>query len=310
MIDYHRLMLGDTVRTQCFEKALRSVIKTGKTNMVDIGSGTGFLSFIARALGVKSSVLYEQSPDLSALSKVLAQQNHIGELQFKNMHSTQESKPKQVELVVSETLGNYALEENILETMADAMRFLAPGGTMMPSRIKQYCAPVITDRVFRELNVWGTQPYGLEFSKAAEIAWNNIYVRRILPRDLWTGEAPRCWDTVILGKDTKSQRQAILEWKITAPTTWYGMALWWIADLAPGVPMSTAPEAPLTHWEQIYVPVGEPLQLYPGFSVEFGIESDTRYEVKIRLQWSVIVRDAHGKVSQKRKFDMWKGHLE
>lgn len=309
MIDYHRLMLGDTVRTEAFLKALRSVIRPGQTRLVDIGAGTGFLSFLARSLGAKSCTLYEVSADLAALAQRLARENRITGLKIRHLHSTHEAQPATYDVVLSETLGNFALEENILETLADAKRFLAPGGVMIPGQIEQFCAPVSSPRLYQELNVWDRQPAGLTYAAAAELAWNNVYVRRIRPDELWSGEPPQSWDRIALGTDTQSRRSATLSWTVTAPTTWYGFAVWWNALLVPGVVLSTAPEAPATHWEQIYVPVGEPLQLQAGETVTLRLRSDTRYEVKIRLQWTVLHRHANGSTTE-RSFDMWKGYME
>ncbi len=53
MIEFHRLLLGDKARNDAFTKALTQVIKPGKSIVADIGSGTGYLSFIASKLGAK-----------------------------------------------------------------------------------------------------------------------------------------------------------------------------------------------------------------------------------------------------------------
>ena len=61
------------------------------------------------------------------------------------------AKPPKADIVVSETLGNYALEENLLETLVDARRWLKKGGVLIPGRLRQYAAPVIASRLQAEL---------------------------------------------------------------------------------------------------------------------------------------------------------------
>ncbi len=41
LIEFHRKMLADGVRSAAFEAALRRVIRPGETTVADIGAGTG-----------------------------------------------------------------------------------------------------------------------------------------------------------------------------------------------------------------------------------------------------------------------------
>ncbi len=56
-IELHRKLLGDRVRNEAFQAALKKVIKPGKTTVADLGAGTGFLSFLARQLGAQHCTL-------------------------------------------------------------------------------------------------------------------------------------------------------------------------------------------------------------------------------------------------------------
>ena len=49
--------------------------------------------------------------------------------------------------MVSETIGNFPYEENIIETIEDGKRFLKPGGKIMPERLQSFVCPVITNRL-------------------------------------------------------------------------------------------------------------------------------------------------------------------
>src|SRR3546814_9287046 len=82
---------------------------------LDIGAGTGFLSFLARRLGAAHSTLIEYSEALE-LAQELARRNRIDGLTFIKGHSLEYKRKLSVDIVVTETLGNYALEENFLET--------------------------------------------------------------------------------------------------------------------------------------------------------------------------------------------------
>ena len=53
MLELQRKLLGDRGRNAAFRKALKTAIAPGKSVVLDLGSGTGFLSFLAERLGAK-----------------------------------------------------------------------------------------------------------------------------------------------------------------------------------------------------------------------------------------------------------------
>ena len=70
-------------------------------------------------------------------------------------------------------LGNFAYEEDVLETLRDARRFLAPGGTMIPRSIVQWAAPVSADRFERDFRAWRGVA-ALDWSDAERLTRNNM----------------------------------------------------------------------------------------------------------------------------------------
>ncbi|MGH6755465.1 MAG: methyltransferase domain-containing protein, partial [Bradyrhizobium sp.] len=128
-IELHRKLLGDTARNAAFHDALKALIEPQRSTVLDIGAGTGFLSFLARRLGAKQATLIEYS-DALELAEELARRNRIDGLSFIKAHSSEVRRKIAVDIVVTETLGNYALEENFLETAIDARRFLKADGVI------------------------------------------------------------------------------------------------------------------------------------------------------------------------------------
>lgn len=285
-IEFHRTMLADKARNEAFYRALQAVIQPGHTTVADLGSGTGLLAFLAEKLGAKSVDLYEYS-DALKLSQKLARHNHIKRCRFIHAHSAQVEHPQPVDLIVSETLGNYAYEENIIENIEDAKRFLKPGGLVIPHHIEQYIAPVVSERFYRELCVWDDVGFGLDFAPAKEKGLNNFYVRTFTADDLDTGLPPRRWDAVDLRKPNKSVRKGRADWKLAHDVTIYGFALWWSCELVPGITLTTSPFANLTHWEQLYAPVRAPIVARAGDSLSIELHSDSRYEIGVNVKWII-----------------------
>ncbi len=305
MLELHRLLLGDTIRNDAFVKALKAVIVPGKTIVADIGSGTGFLSFAAEKLGAKECHLYEFS-DLLPLSKTLAKENGMKRCKFFQTHSTDVKNPPKADIVISEILGNFALEENIIETLNDAQRFLKPGGVVIPQSLRQFVAPVTSSRLYDELNVWDRVGEGLTFSAAKELCMNNMYVKDIRPGDIGK---PKIWDHVDFPEKNSSIREATIEWHPEKDITLYGFALWWESTLINDITLSTSPLEPSTHWKQIYLPLVDPLPVRKDGAIEVILTSDSRYEVKINVGWQTTIRDAKGKVVRNVRQEMRKGFL-
>jgi len=309
MIEYQRIILADQVRNEAFARALEKTVKKGESVVADIGSGTGFLAFLASRLGAKECYLYEQS-ELLALSRQLAEENAIGNCHFVHKHSTEVRDPPKADIVISETLGNFALEENILETMNDARRFLKPGGTLIPQRLKQFVAPLVTDTLWREVTSWDRVGRDLSFAAGKRLSVNNVYVRSVHAEDLLQQrDAVREWDEIDFHEENPSIRSATAEWSMQSDVAVYGFAVWWEAILVPGVELSTAPSAPRTHWEQVYLPVLDPIAVKRGDTLSLTIESDSRYEVKINVAWEVA-HSVSGQERTRQRMDMRQGFVQ
>lgn len=315
-IELHRKLLGDATRNAAFHAALKAHIRPGVSTVADLGAGTGFLSFLARQLGAAHCTLVEYT-DTIALAQQLARVNRIDGLSFIHGHSAAIKRPEKVDVVVSETLGNYALEENLLETLNDARRWLKKGGVMIPCGLRQYVAPVLSPRVQQDIDCWPGIGYGLNLEPARRVSLNNLYVKTLRADDLGGSEQhAQCWDTLRFALDADappSLRRSTQHWAAAdfgnAAATVHGYALWWVAELSPGIALSTAPSAPATHWEQIYLPLLAPVTLAPGDTLECALTTDTRPEAGVQLAWKTRHLRG-GKTLCSHDQDMTQGRLE
>jgi protein arginine N-methyltransferase 1 len=309
-IEYHRTLLADRVRNAAFHAALKAVIKPGETLVADIGTGTGFLGFLAAKLGAKRVDMYDEG-DIAEVARKLLRHNGLKTCRIAQVHSTAIAEPEKVDLVISETLGNYPLEENIVGTLNDAReRFLKPGGTIIPAGLEQFVAPVTAARLYEELVVWDDVGYGLDFAPARTMSLNNIYVRTLAPGDLLDGaRSARKWDELSFLKRSKPSRSGEVSWVVEADTTIYGLALWWRTELVKGLWLGTGPLDPKTHWEQLYLPVLQPLTLRKGERLTARLKSTTSFEKGTNVSWQLAVSDAKGKEIARQSLDLEKGYL-
>ena len=309
-IEYHRTLLADAVRNRAFHAALARVIRKGKTTVADIGAGTGFLGFLAAKLGAKRVDLYEAA-EVADVARTLLRHNRLHNCRIAQAHSTDVTTPERVDVVVSETLGNYPFEENIIGTLNDARaRFLAPGGTIIPRRVEQFVCPVTAERLYRELIAWDEVGYGLDFAPAKIMSLNNIYVRWLDASDLLDGgAAAAAWDNVTFDRRNKTTRMGEAIWQVRQPTKIFGLALWWSAELVSGVELSTGPLAPRTHWEQLYLPALLPIAMRPGQTLAARLRSTTSRDNGTNVTWTLMQRDGSGRELARQALDLEKGYL-
>jgi protein arginine N-methyltransferase 1 len=309
-IEYHRSLIADAGRIAAFERALAKVIREGETVVADIGTGSGVLAMIAAKLGARKVIAYEFA-EIGALAERLIKLNKLRNIELVPMRSTEIIEPERVDVVVTETLGNYALEEFLVETMNDAMaRHLKPGGVLIPERLEQMVAPVIASRCRDELVAWERIGRGLDFGPASAMSLNNAYVRTFPPVELLDGgRTAVTWDRLDFRIRNRFARKGTAEWRITAPVAVHGLAVWWSAELVPGVILSTSPLAAPTHWEQLFLPALEPVALKAGETLIASVRSHSSEEGGTDLAWGFRVRTAKGKQRLAQDLSLEKGFL-
>jgi protein arginine N-methyltransferase 1 len=301
LIDYHRRMLADAPRLAAFEAALGRLIVPGETVVADIGAGTGVLALLACRLGAREVHLYEQG-DVLELAVELAEANGCREqMVFHQGYSTEVMDPERVDLVVSETLGNLALEEHILHTLTDARaRYLKPGGVLIPQALRQFVAPVTGPRLLDDLCSWDRVGHGLDFAAAKRVALDNLYVEHLTPAELGDVADARCWDQVDFLTDAPGPRSGRGAWRAAVPWICHGFVVWWECDLLPDITLSTSPWAPRSHWDQLYLPVRAPLALQAGDELVIDLDCDGAPGMGMDFRWGVEQRRGEATVAESR----------
>ncbi len=97
--------------------------------------------------------------------------------------------------------------------------------------------------------------------------------------------------------------------RLAASATIFGFALWWDCTLVPGVVLSTSPFGPRTHWDQIYLPLLEPLTVRAGDALVLEVSSETGGgESGIDVRWTVEQRRGE-KIVSRQSLDIASGFL-
>lgn len=173
----HFEMLHDLRRIDAYQRAIREIVKPGDI-VVDAGTGTGLLAFLAIQAGASHVHAIEETLIIKTAREIAQANNLSDRVTFYHANSKTVELAQQADVLVTETIGHLAFEEQILETMLDARRrLLRPEGKIIPQRLTLQAAPVAANEIYRfYLERWKERICGLDFSVMRRLAANNIYI--------------------------------------------------------------------------------------------------------------------------------------
>jgi hypothetical protein len=121
-------------------------------------------------------------------------------------------------------------------------------------------------------------------------------VRALRAEDLLPKEdAIQSWDEVSFPGENKSVRKGTLSWRMTSSAEVFGFCLFWECELVPGISLSNSPSLPPTHWDQVFMPVPEPLKIAARETLELELKSDSSGFSGCDVAWRTRLKSATGK---------------
>jgi type I protein arginine methyltransferase len=262
-------MLSDDIRMQAYQKAIFQQVKTGDT-VLDLGAGTGILSFLALKAGAKKVYLVEKTDSIQ-LAKIIAEKNGFsGQIEFLQQNSKQVALDEKVDIIISETLGSFAVDENTLDFILDArLRLLKEGGILLPSQIKLHLAPINVPEIYKKVTFW-KQISGIDFSPAFDVFSRKIMIEDIHKKSLLSSAVE--FSDLNLYAINQPDLQNKIHFKINKKGTIHGVAGWFDLSLTENIRLTTSPNNPLTHWKQAFFPFQQPIEVIQGDMMEFTLQ--------------------------------------
>ena len=296
-LDEHRLYLSDTVRLDAFERALRELIRPGDV-VLDLGAGTGVMSFLACRSGAARVYAVESSPLIADAERIAHLNGFADRIVFINERSTTATLPEPVDLVVSDLLGPLGCEVGLPECFEDAARrFLKPTGCLVPGEVELWGAPLEDSSLTGAIDFWNTVR-GVDFSALQERAASSGYARKVRCTNLLSpgGKVTQ----FRLGIDAPELIRGDVTYRVTRNGTLNGIATWFRARLSPSTEITNDPcaQSPLTRKQMVF-PCRHPANVAAGDSVRLtltirllDVVIDWRIEVLSRDQRRVAT--SHG----------------
>jgi len=278
--------LRDAARNEAYRAAFEAARpRLQGATVMDIGTGSGILAFLAAQYGAKKVYAIEGSPEIARVASRLARANnlhHIVEIVPKHLEKvTFDDIPAgSVDIIVSELFSHFLVGEIGLQVVTLAkQRFLRPGGLVLPEiawlKLSPFEDPALGAELRARHSFWEQTDFmGLDLTAAlplaAEQQLKEIVLDIVQPEELLIPpeQSPgECLD-LVGPDDPEVWRKISFELQFpdrTRDATIDGLCGWWDAVFSgdcmgdkPPV-LSTAPGAPPTVWAQCRFLLDRPL---------------------------------------------------
>ena len=277
-VDVHALMLKDVPRVERYREALeRAAAHRPGLTVLDVGAGTGLLACLAARAGASKVYAVEASGMAKHAEEVVRRNGLAGVVEVLQQRVEDVELDGPVDAIVSEWMGFHLLHEGMLDAVLLARdRWLKPGGLLLPARACVFAAPVdMTPWRAENIDFWSSVA-GIDFSPLAEVAAEralaspvvtSVTSSRLVAPAACVGELD-C-TTVSREDATRLGGDGTLRFAATRLAPCHGYAVWFevlfdVPDGSEPTVLSTAPDAPLTHWQQSVVMLPGVVAAVPG----------------------------------------------
>jgi protein arginine N-methyltransferase 1 len=170
-------------------------------------------------------------------------------------------------VIVTETLGSFGIDEDVAALLKLLAPRCAPSVRVIPSALRLMLAP-LCDPALTEGFTQLDELEGVSLASVRRRFAQRANVRRV-PASSLAG-TPACVTELALSRDGLPDRYrarliAARACEVNA------IAGWFEAELAPGIVLSNAPDAPKVSWMQLTLPIDPPLAVQAGAAIEVEV---------------------------------------
>ncbi|CAF0798860.1 unnamed protein product [Adineta ricciae] len=294
-------MMQDYIRTSTYQRAiLDNSIDFADKVVLDVGAGSGILSFFAAQAGARKVYAVEAS-SMAQHAKTLVDNNQLSNrIQVIAGKIEEITLPEQVDVIISEPMGYMLYNERMLESYLHAKKWLKPNGKMYPTTGDLYVTPFTDEALYMEqvgkANFWYQQSfYGVDLTTLRDLALDEYFKQPIVDnfdvRICLSRPIKYTVNFLTAAEEDLHEINVPLSFQMNTTAVVHGLAFWFDVSFDGSnsqVWLSTAPTQPLTHWYQVRCLFLRPLSVSQGKTIKgHAILHSNRkqsYDVEIFLQ--------------------------
>ena len=290
-ISVHTLMLRDSIRCEAFRRALTETV-TPDSAVLDVGAGTGLLSIFAAQAGARVVYAVERTKTAELAQRIISENDLADRIRVFQDDMDKAELPEQVDVIVSEWLGGYGVDENLLPVIVRARdRWLKSGGKLIPDTVTSWIAPAYDDMLEQDLHFWKQHPYGVNLSAISDKTSRQLHCcRNNVKEEHLLADPQKMWETdsaSITLEQSKDVFEADLHFTSLKTGRCNALAAWFDAHLGGDNVLSNRPSDEYTHWGRWVFPLGACLDVEEGASIGVHFQMKPESAGQSKASWHV-----------------------
>jgi len=246
-------MLGDKARVGTYYKAIQKHVKEGDV-VIDLGTGTGILSFMASKKNPKTIFAIEHGKIIESAKKVAAH-NDIKNIEFINMNSKDFTTNEKADIIIHEQIGALLFDENMVDNILDLRdRILKKDGKILPGKFEFFVEPVHIKNEETVPYLWEQNIQGIKFDCFSDLKHevSGSYGRLLIRPDAvdyFLSEPERIlyFDMETMARDTIPKKFEYKR-KVLEAGDINGLVIFFNIIFDEEIILSTSPLISKTHW--------------------------------------------------------------
>ncbi|BFZ16513.1 hypothetical protein BsWGS_19552 [Bradybaena similaris] len=317
-------MMQDYIRTSTYQRAMLANLTDFHDKVVlDVGAGSGILSFFAIQAGAKKVYAIEAS-SMAQHCELLVRNNNLSDRIIVIPGKVEEVEiPEKVDTIISEPMGYMLFNERMLESYLHAKKWLKQDGRMFPTQGDLHIAPFTDEALYMEqyqkANFWYQESFhGVNLTSLRNAAVLEYFKQPIVDtfdvRICLAKSNKYVIDFQSADETDLHVMDIPLTFTIMQSGMVHGLAFWFDCGFLGSdysVWLSTAPTEPLTHWYQVRCLVQTPVLVKQGQTLtgRVKLSSNTRqsYDVDIELNFPGSTNKSVNSLDLKNPFFRYTG---
>lgn len=263
-VRFHQTIIEDRTRTLPYKKAIEDNVESNDV-VLDIGCGTGILSFFAAKKGCKKIYAIDNADIIDSAIETAKLNNLDKYIEFIKIDILKFKPREKIDVLIQEQIGIFIWDNDIIPKVAYIRdNYLKQGGIMIPFKIELYLVPSSHRSAFeKDVSFWRRKRYDIDFSNLSKEMLIQGIGSATFPSivELESRKTFLCREklvyTVDLRKDSKIPREITASFRLKKDSTLTGICGYFKVYLDEKHIISTSPRNINTAWNQFFLPYPE-----------------------------------------------------
>jgi len=286
----HKKMLDDNVKAKAYYDAIYNTVKKNDI-VLEIGTGTGILAFWAIQAGA-SKVYAIEAQRIIRIAQKLARLNNLSDkIIWFNDLSYNVQLPEKCDVLITETLGNFGIDENILNIIIDAKnRLLVSSPKIVPSMIDLFICPIENMDIYSSITFTQDNICAKDFhyDYFEDLLLNTSYVEYLSENAFLSIPKKIC--SIDLMAIKKTHFKCKKKFNVHKDGILHGFGGWFTSLLSEKIVLGNEVNNEQTHWRQAFFPVKKPVIVKKNDSIEFGFNTFVENKT-IVFEWNCAIKN-------------------